>query len=352
MEVRSLDGPGLLRGIRQQLRDDTLRKLYVGVAFATWGGLSQIWQELSGAVARGSAGTFVIGVGNGVSTEEAVSALLTLEVDVVGVNTANPTAIFHPKVYEFWRSGTPRRALFLGSSNLTTPGLLLNDEANVYVEDGPVIGRSLVRALLNGEHPLSPFAETIDDEWLERNRGVLIPESVGRQRRRIAARPGQSRASYRPVARARTVAHPIQPAGGFRPEPEGDILLLQLTSWDAEHGEIVLPMGALGFFSVTGRRSSQNREIQVFLPAHGTSEVLSLDWRDDSGNYRLSSRTVRAMGRGGDLVAIQRHARGEPWVFELVRTGNARHRTLLAACDRAAAGARGKRWGIAIAETA
>lgn len=73
-----------------------------------------------------------IGIRNGSTTAQALSALLRLGVTLYGVDTATRSRIFHPKL--FLAKGAVRARAIIGSANLTHPGLFNNIEAGADID--------------------------------------------------------------------------------------------------------------------------------------------------------------------------------------------------------------------------
>lgn len=348
--MRYLNGPMVLKELRDFLKDNHTKEFYFAVAYVNWLGLSQIWSELKGAINRRVKGTFVVGVSNGVTTIEAIRALLTLRIRLIGIDTGSTSAIFHPKVYEFYRTVTPSQVAFIGSSNLTVSGLCMNEEANLFYEAGPEICKSIVSGLDHSTHPMAKFASKIDKEWLKNNQDRLSPEAIGNKEFRKNHGNAPNTPRYSPSLNLRRVSHPNPIVVKFVSDPHGGMLILQLTQWDASHGEIVMPMGAIqDFFGITKRAKTQKKKILARDVTSGATEELSLDWRSDSGNFRLSSTTVRSQAAKKDIFVLQREKLGS-WIFELVPPTMFHYQELLKVCNRRASGCRGKLWGTASTE--
>lgn len=102
-----------------------LTSLVLSSAFANSAGVSAIADALAPVADRCRA---FIGIRNGSTTAQSLSSLLSLGVEVYGVDTAMRGFIFHPKLY--LAVGEDRARAIIGSANLTHAGLHNNVEAS------------------------------------------------------------------------------------------------------------------------------------------------------------------------------------------------------------------------------
>jgi len=109
---------GHLSAVLDVLNTEAVASSTVSVAFATAKGVSLV---APGLARHKDKTTVFVGVRNGVSSLQALKALLDLGVKLYCVDTGSCRFIFHPKVY--FAEGTAVARLFVGSANLTLPGL-------------------------------------------------------------------------------------------------------------------------------------------------------------------------------------------------------------------------------------
>lgn len=111
------------------MKVDNVQRILVGVAFVNSGGVGLLADHMRPHAART---TVYAGIRNGITSAQAMKALLDLGVDLRAVDTGSPHLVFHPKLYYVRGKKTAR--LLVGSANLTTGGLNNNIEASVGLE--------------------------------------------------------------------------------------------------------------------------------------------------------------------------------------------------------------------------
>jgi HKD family nuclease len=132
--IQAAGRDGLEAELRARLSDIAYRRFRFAMAFARWSGLHLIDVELQAfaSAARHSIDG-VIGIDLGGTTIEALTYLSELpNTRLRVVRSGMRNVVFHPKVYEF--AGPTKWCLIIGSSNLTTGGLLANIESSFIVE--------------------------------------------------------------------------------------------------------------------------------------------------------------------------------------------------------------------------
>lgn len=117
-------------------------------AFASLAGVNGLSEHISAAKKHLSIITIVTGVDQKGTSQEALLALLNLNINAFVFYQLGFT-IFHPKIYLF--EGIEKSELIIGSSNLTSQGLFTNVEASLLVSiDNRVEGdRKIVEQLKN-----------------------------------------------------------------------------------------------------------------------------------------------------------------------------------------------------------
>ncbi len=120
--------------LRRRLSDSRYHRLRLSVAFARWSGLHLIDAELQSFLSRrGHSLEAFVGVDLGGTTLEALTYLAELpRSKVFVVRSGMSHVMFHPKVYAL--SGPEAWCAIVGSSNLSTGGLIANIESSLLVE--------------------------------------------------------------------------------------------------------------------------------------------------------------------------------------------------------------------------
>jgi HKD family nuclease len=181
----------------QQTKAFSYRKLDICVAYTVLSGISQLGPDIRQFVRSGGHARIYIGVGNRVTSAEAVYALLQTGAEIFACITptlgrnSEDRALFHPKIYCL--TGTTRAWLAIGSNNLTASGLYRNFEAAQINEldlTSPIDRQ--VHQMLDGY--LNSFINKLDDLRPIRNHAdiqTLVNEQLlelgGRRTRRNAA---------------------------------------------------------------------------------------------------------------------------------------------------------------------
>lgn len=113
------------------LTDPSLTELSVVTAWAKRSGLARIADRLSAFRARGGIVHLIVGVSEGGATKEGLQLAMDLSDDAFVFH--DPRRTFHPKVY--LASGSSRRELLVGSSNMTAGGLGWNHESSLWISE-------------------------------------------------------------------------------------------------------------------------------------------------------------------------------------------------------------------------
>jgi HKD family nuclease len=128
----------LYKRINELLGTEGLERFRIAVAYARWDGLGLFSQRLESFMSSGGEFQAIFGVGNGVTTPDALlyslylKELYTTHTYAGAVEDKYADSIFHPKMFEF-RFGD-RTILIVGSANLTGGGLLRNTELVAEIE--------------------------------------------------------------------------------------------------------------------------------------------------------------------------------------------------------------------------
>lgn len=127
--IQGISESNHLDGISEVFDLDQMQCGIISVAFIRASGVLNIKNILaknSGKI------TIYAGIRNGITSAQAVKALLAVGVRVFLIDTGSAHKVFHPKLY-FARNSTHSR-LLVGSANLTNGGLSGNIEASLVVE--------------------------------------------------------------------------------------------------------------------------------------------------------------------------------------------------------------------------
>lgn len=127
--IQGLDKSNHLDEISSIFELDDFTKGIVSVAFIRSAGVHNVKTVFSKNAGRI---TVYAGVRNGITSAQAIRALLDIGVTVYLVDTGSVHRVFHPKLY-FSRS-KKKSKLLVGSANLTAGGLSANVEASIVVE--------------------------------------------------------------------------------------------------------------------------------------------------------------------------------------------------------------------------
>lgn len=156
---------------------DGVEVVLLSVAFVSSTGVQLIGNHLK---PHADKTTVFAGIRNGITSAQAIRALLDLNVEVKTVDTGSAHIVFHPKLY--YVRGAKVARLLVGSANLTTGGLNNNVEASVALEldlsstEDSKVARAIEKQLgeLQAKHPANvadvpattPLAKLLDDPRL------------------------------------------------------------------------------------------------------------------------------------------------------------------------------------------
>tara|TARA_R100000935_G_scaffold3278_1_gene8497 strand:+ start:975 stop:2219 length:1245 start_codon:yes stop_codon:yes gene_type:complete len=150
------------------------------VAFATRAGVIRLTPHILSSKEYIKDYRIVVGIDGGVTTKEALEALLEWEVEVFIYNFKPDGIIFHPKIYLF--EGEDIGITIVGSNNLTYTGLVSNVESSILLKYNPKEEKGInflsdindyFQPILNGSHPnLKLLTQDLIDKL---KRGNKIP---------------------------------------------------------------------------------------------------------------------------------------------------------------------------------
>lgn len=110
------------------LRNASLNRVLMSVAFVRTSGIDLLEDDLR---RLRSITTLYVGIRNGVTSWQAVAALIRMGLPVYAVDTSSPSVIFHPKLFVMLSPESCE--LVAGSANLTAAGLNDNIEVSLHV---------------------------------------------------------------------------------------------------------------------------------------------------------------------------------------------------------------------------
>ncbi|WP_423921313.1 phospholipase D family protein [Frigoribacterium sp. 2-23] len=168
----------------EHARDQHFDEIRIAVAWAKRSGLGRVWDALDQFRTQGGTVILIVGVSEGGATREG------LELAIKAADQAfvfhDPRRTFHPKVY--YASSVARRALLVGSSNLTAGGLGWNYEASVWAEwdadEGADVTNQVGKwfeTLVAASDSCRPLTAELIDE-LERSSDITLGSETGARR--------------------------------------------------------------------------------------------------------------------------------------------------------------------------
>lgn len=136
------DSSHLYRVVNQHLGSASLRTARVAMAYVSWGGLSLVADALEGFLSRKGRFSSIFGVGNGVTTSDALCYAHYLhtkfrgQTDSYGLSWEYSDSAFHSKMFEFVHED--HVTVLIGSANVTNGGLAANHEMTFAVSAAPL----------------------------------------------------------------------------------------------------------------------------------------------------------------------------------------------------------------------
>lgn len=207
--------------LRSAIRDPDAGLLSVAVAWARFGGIARLAEDLRAFRDRGGSSTLIVGIDEGVATRPGLELALSLFDEVVLFHDLRGRT-FHPKLYLV--EGRSVSRLFVGSSNLTAAGLYLNFEASLQA-DFSLPGDANHEVLLDARSYLDALRS--DTAALKIDAGLLAA---------VADDP-----RWRIIPTERRGEHPAESAGVAPDEIEGRIDSTEQTHFAATSAGITFP---------------------------------------------------------------------------------------------------------------
>jgi HKD family nuclease len=131
-------GKHLYERIRVLLQTPNLKRFRAAVAYARWDGIGLVSNEIETLLKAGGEYQSIYGVGNGITTPDALfyglvlQKLYTKHTYAGAVEDKFANATFHPKFFEF--KYADRIVAIIGSANFTGGGLVKNTELGAEIE--------------------------------------------------------------------------------------------------------------------------------------------------------------------------------------------------------------------------
>jgi HKD family nuclease len=256
--------------LRSAIGDPDATQISVAVAWARFGGLARLADELRAFRARGGSATLIVGIDEGMATRPGLVLALSLFDDVILFHDRGGRT-FHPKLYLV--EGGSMSRLFVGSSNLTAAGLYFNFEASLQADfalpedaDHAVLADAhrYIDALRNDTAALQIDADSLDSiatdpRWRiasserrarrSRGEGVIDPDEIDGQtdstsNQSLFAASSEAETVPPPLSQeASELLGELEPAGGENAaESNATILSAPVLTWsktlnstDAQH---------------------------------------------------------------------------------------------------------------------
>ncbi len=192
---------------------DGIERVLISVAFVSSTGVDLLADHIRSHAAKTTA---FVGIRNGITSAQAVKALLDLGVDLKAVDTGSAHLVFHPKLC--YARGNMAARLLVGSANLTAGGLNNNIEASVAV--------ALDLSSPEDNELARSVEEQFDELSTKHSANVsAFPEGVA-----LTALLADSRLVDERTAPARTVSRLVGGSGALNPVPLLKTLTKRLVS--------------------------------------------------------------------------------------------------------------------------
>jgi HKD family nuclease len=342
----------LYRVVEEHLASRDILRCRVAAAYASWGGLSLVSAALEDFLRRGKKLQTVFGIGNTITTPDALLYALYLKTRYPKQQSARTfewkygNSEFHPKYYEF--QYPDRLVTVIGSSNLTNGGLAMNHELSVAVT----------------APPLTAMWQSCDAGWkrLWKRSQDITPEQIRELRKEnaLGAEHAKARGSgkaqflyvrlpraNKPLFRhfiedepARQVRHEVLAAADSLTEKPARLFLQILEHETGGGHQIQLPVATLAAFFGVGKDESKGVVFRFPSLADQVSVKLT---HFENDTYRVRLRPLKEIPRPA-IVVFERSAEAGTYDCRVVPAAQY-PRTLRVRCtEQTREGAR--RWGL------
>ena len=301
----------LYRILEDHLGSPDIVQCRVAAAYASWGGLSLVSHALEGFLQRGKMLQTVFGIGNTVTTPDALLYALYLKTRYPKQQRARTfewrygNSEFHPKYYEF--RYPDRLVTVIGSSNLTNGGLALNHELSVAVT--APLAAAICRSSDDAWKRLWKRSRDVTPEQIRalRNENALGAE---REKLRGSSKPQflsvRLRRAKKPLFRhliedepARGVRHEVLAAADSLTEKPARLFLQILEHETGGGHQIQLPVATLGAFFGVGK--AESKDVMFRFPALNEEVAVKLT-HFENHTYRVRLRPLKEIPRPAIVV--------------------------------------------------
>jgi len=312
----------LYRLLEDHLVSPDIVRCRVAAAYASWGGLSLVSHALEDFLQRGKKLQTIFGIGNTITTPDALLYALYLKTRYPKQQRARTfewkygNSEFHPKYYEF--QYPDRLVAVIGSSNLTNGGLAMNHELSVAVTTP--VATAISRSCDAGWKSLWKRSKDVTPEQIRalRNANALGAE---RQKTTDGSKPQflavQLPRAKKPLFRhliedepARQVRHELLAAADSLTEKPARLFLQILEHETGGGHQIQLPVASLGAFFGVGK--AESKDVTFRFPALNEDVAVKLT-HFENHTYRVRLRPLKEIPRPA-IVVFERTA--EPGAYD------------------------------------
>lgn len=301
----------LYRLVEEHLASQDILRCRVAAAYASWGGLSLVSNALENFLRRGKKLQTVFGIGNTITTPDALLYALYLKARYPSQQRARTfewkycNSEFHPKYYEF--QYPDRLVAVIGSSNLTNGGLAMNHELSLALTASPVT--AMWRSCDAGWKRLWKRSKDITPEQIRtlHNTNALGAEQAkarggGKEGFLDVRLPRAQKPLFRHIIEdepARQVRHEVLAAADSLTEKPRR-LFLQILEYETGGGhQIQLPVATLGAFFGVGKDESKDVVFRFSSLAEEVSVKLT---HFENHTYRVRLRPLKDIARPAVVV--------------------------------------------------
>src|ERR1035441_2679804 len=342
----------LYRVVEEHLASHDILQCRVAAAYASWGGLSLVSDALEDFLRRGKKLQTVFGIGNTITTPDALLYALYLKTRYPKQHRARTfewrygNSEFHPKYYEF--QYPDRLVTVIGSSNLTNGGLAMNHELSVSVTAPPVT--AIWRSCDAGWKRLWKRSQDVTPEQIRalRNANALGAEHAkargsGKSQFLDVRLPRAKKPLFRHLIEdepARQVRHEVLAAADSLTEKPARLFLQILEHETGGGHQIQLPVATLGAFFGVGK--DESKDVVFRFPSLSEEVAVKLT-HFENHTYRVRLRPLKEIPRPA-IVVFERGAEAGTYDCKVV-TAAQYQRTLRLRCSEQTR-EDSRRWGL------
>lgn len=342
----------LYRVVEEHLAARDILRCRVAAAYASWGGLSLVSDALENFLRRGKKLQTVFGIGNMITTPDALLYALYLKTRYPKQQRARTfewkygNSEFHPKFYEF--QYPDRLVTVIGSSNFTNGGLAMNHELSVAVTAPPV--SAIWRSCDAGWKRLWKRSQDVSPEQIRalRNANALGAERAkARRDDKLQFLDVRLPRAKKPLFRhliedepARQVRYEVLAAADSLSEKPARLFLQILEHETGGGHQIQLPAATLGAFFGVGK--DQSEDVVFRFPSLAEEVSVKLT-HFENHTYRVRLRPLKEIPRPA-IVVFERSAETGTYDCRVVPTAQYLRTLGLRCSEQTREGSR--RWGL------